>query len=146
MFFKDLRSERQLMCVATDRLSLRWYLGYDLTEALPDHSSLTRIPQFDGGVYVIRHDDGSIGAHAGIKNKGIIQEIAVATEPRFQRQGMGQAVVVHAIAAILAQGNVPDTMSTIASYALAEALGFERVVEAVFWEYELSNWRGFAVK
>src|SRR5204862_2464365 len=22
---------------------LRWYLGYDLTEALPDHSSLTRI-------------------------------------------------------------------------------------------------------
>jgi hypothetical protein len=22
---------------------LRWYLGYDLTEPLPDHSSLTRI-------------------------------------------------------------------------------------------------------
>ena len=22
---------------------MRWYLGYDLTEALPDHSSLTRI-------------------------------------------------------------------------------------------------------
>ena len=26
-----------------DRLSLRWYLGYDLHEPLPDHSSLTRI-------------------------------------------------------------------------------------------------------
>jgi IS5 family transposase len=26
-----------------DRLSLRWYLGYDLTEPLPDHSSLTRL-------------------------------------------------------------------------------------------------------
>ena len=43
MFFDDLRSERQLMRVVADRLSLRWYLGYDLYEPLPDHSSLTRI-------------------------------------------------------------------------------------------------------
>lgn len=43
MFFEDLRSERQLMEVVSDRLSLRWYLGYDLFESLPDHSSLTRI-------------------------------------------------------------------------------------------------------
>ncbi len=43
MFFEGLRSERQLMEVVADRLSLRWYLGYDLTEPLPDHSSLSRI-------------------------------------------------------------------------------------------------------
>jgi transposase len=43
MFFEDLRSERQLMRVVFDRLTLRWYLGYDLHESLPDHSSLTRI-------------------------------------------------------------------------------------------------------
>src|SRR5215203_697759 len=43
MFFEDLRSERQLMRAVADRLSLRWYLGYDLREPLPDHSSLTRI-------------------------------------------------------------------------------------------------------
>ncbi len=43
MFFEDLRSERQLMRVVADRLSLRWYVGYDLHEPLPDHSSLTRI-------------------------------------------------------------------------------------------------------
>jgi transposase len=43
MFFEDIRSERQLMRVVADRLSLRWYLGYDLFEPLPDHSSLTRI-------------------------------------------------------------------------------------------------------
>src|SRR5215216_5389009 len=43
MFFEGLRSERQLMRLAADRLSLRWYLGYDLFEPLPDHSSLTRI-------------------------------------------------------------------------------------------------------
>src|SRR5215203_150458 len=43
LFFEGLRSERQLLRVVADRLSLRWYLGYDLTEALPNHSSLTRI-------------------------------------------------------------------------------------------------------
>jgi transposase len=43
MFFEDIRSERRLMEVAADRLSVRWYLGYDLHESLPDHSSLTRI-------------------------------------------------------------------------------------------------------
>jgi transposase len=45
LFFEGLRSERQLMQVVADRLSLRWYLGYDLSEPLPDHSSLTRIRQ-----------------------------------------------------------------------------------------------------
>jgi transposase len=45
LFFEDLRSERQLMQVVADRLSLRWYLGYDLSEPLPDHSSLSRIRQ-----------------------------------------------------------------------------------------------------
>jgi transposase len=43
LFFEGLRSERQLMRVVADRLSLRWYVGYDLDEPLPDHSSLTRI-------------------------------------------------------------------------------------------------------
>jgi transposase len=45
LFFEDLRSERRLMEVAADRLSIRWYLGYDLLEPLPDHSSLTYIRQ-----------------------------------------------------------------------------------------------------
>jgi transposase len=43
LFFERLRSERQLMHGAADRLSLRWDLGDDLTEPLPDHSSLTRL-------------------------------------------------------------------------------------------------------
>ena len=42
LFFESLRSERELMRVAADRLSVRWYLGYDLHEPLPDHSNLTR--------------------------------------------------------------------------------------------------------
>jgi transposase len=43
MFCEGLRSERELVRVAADRLSVRWYLGYDLDEELPDHSSLTKI-------------------------------------------------------------------------------------------------------
>jgi transposase len=43
LFFEGIRSERQLERVGSDRLSVRWYLGYDLHEPLPDHSSLTRI-------------------------------------------------------------------------------------------------------
>ncbi len=43
LFFEGLRSERQLMRMVADRLSLRWYLGYGLSEPLPDHSSLTRL-------------------------------------------------------------------------------------------------------
>src|SRR2546430_6986019 len=43
LFFVDIRSERLLMRLAADRLSVRWYIGYDLNEPLPDHSSLTRI-------------------------------------------------------------------------------------------------------
>ncbi len=43
MFFEGIRSERQLMRHAADRLSIRWHVGYDLGEPLPDHSSLTRI-------------------------------------------------------------------------------------------------------
>ena len=42
MLFESIRSERELMRVAADRLSVRWYLGYDLGEPLPDHSNLTR--------------------------------------------------------------------------------------------------------
>src|SRR5438874_10746825 len=45
MFLEGIRSERQLMRLAADRLSVRWYVGYDLDEPLPDHSSLTKIRQ-----------------------------------------------------------------------------------------------------
>ncbi|HEY6752565.1 MAG TPA: IS1182 family transposase [Rubrobacteraceae bacterium] len=43
MFHEGIRSERELMRIVSDRLSIRWYVGYDLHEPLPDHSSLTRI-------------------------------------------------------------------------------------------------------
>ncbi len=45
LFFAGLRSERQLLRTLSDRLAARWYVGYDLDEALPDHSSLSKIRQ-----------------------------------------------------------------------------------------------------
>jgi transposase len=42
-FFEDIRSERQLMDLVNLNLAHRWYLGYDLDEPVPDHSSLTKI-------------------------------------------------------------------------------------------------------
>jgi transposase len=43
MFFEGIRSERHLLLQAADRLSVRWYLGYDLDEPLPEHSSRSLI-------------------------------------------------------------------------------------------------------
>jgi len=48
MFFEGIRSERHLLRLAADRLSVRWYLGYNLDDSLPDHSSLTRIRSCHG--------------------------------------------------------------------------------------------------
>jgi hypothetical protein len=48
-----------LVRTAADRLSLRWYLGYDLYEPLPDHSSLTRI-RARFGVAIFRRFFGHI--------------------------------------------------------------------------------------
>jgi hypothetical protein len=47
MFLEDVRSMRRLMEVVADRLSVRKYLGYELHESLPGHSSLTRIRERD---------------------------------------------------------------------------------------------------
>jgi transposase len=43
MFFEDIRSERQLMESVNLPLAHRWSIGYDLDEAVPDHSSLSKI-------------------------------------------------------------------------------------------------------
>jgi transposase len=42
-FFEGIRSERQLMETVNVNLAHRWYIGYDLTEAVPDPSSLSKI-------------------------------------------------------------------------------------------------------
>ena len=54
MFFEGIRSERQLIELASLNLAHRWYLGYALDEALPDHSILSQI-RSRLGVEVFRH-------------------------------------------------------------------------------------------
>ena len=44
-YFEGLDSERGIDWRVSDSLSLRAFLGYELTESTPDHSSLTRIRQ-----------------------------------------------------------------------------------------------------
>jgi len=44
-YFEGLDSEREIAWRCADSLGLRAFLGYGLTEATPDHSSLTRIRQ-----------------------------------------------------------------------------------------------------
>ena len=42
-FIEGIRSERQLMEMVNMRLDHRWYIGYDLGESVPNHSSLSKI-------------------------------------------------------------------------------------------------------
>ena len=42
-FFEGMRSERQLMETVNLNLAHRWYIGYDLDEPVPNHSSLSKI-------------------------------------------------------------------------------------------------------
>ena len=42
-FFEGIRSERRLIETVNVNLAHRWYIGYDLTEAVPDHSSMRKI-------------------------------------------------------------------------------------------------------
>ena len=44
-FLLGIVHERRLMREAQVNLAIRWFIGYGLHEALPDHSSLTRIRQ-----------------------------------------------------------------------------------------------------
>ncbi len=100
LFFEGLRSERQLMRVVADRLSLRWYLGYGLSEALLDHSSLTRIARAvrSGGVPALLRGDRR-PVHRGSDWSGAVS--STLTRPtsrptrRSTRSGARFAVQAH---------------------------------------------------
>ena len=70
MFFEGIRSERLLMRHAADRLSVRWYVGYDLNEPLPDHSSLTKI-RTRYGIEVFRRFAGGGGGAVPASRTGL---------------------------------------------------------------------------
>jgi len=47
-FFEGIRSERHLMETVNLNLAHRWFIGYDLDEPIPDHSSLSKIREHYG--------------------------------------------------------------------------------------------------
>jgi transposase len=53
-FFEGIRSERQLMETVNLNLAHRWYIGYDLDESVPDHSSLSKIRE-RYGIEIFQH-------------------------------------------------------------------------------------------
>ena len=53
-FFEGIRSERLLMETVSLNLAHRWFIGYDLDEAVPDHSSLSKIRE-RYGMQIFQH-------------------------------------------------------------------------------------------
>lgn len=53
-FFEGVRSERQLIETVNLNLAHRWFIGYDLGEPVPDHSSLSKIRE-RYGLEVFQH-------------------------------------------------------------------------------------------
>jgi len=65
-FFENLASERGIAARCADSLSIRQFLHYDLTEATPDHSSLSVIRgRLDAEVF---QDEGQ--AHWAYEDRG----------------------------------------------------------------------------
>jgi RimJ/RimL family protein N-acetyltransferase len=120
---------------------------YPVEKLKPGAAGDALLKAFDGTVFVIRNWEEQIVAHAGIKNKGILREIAISVESVYRCKGMGTAVVAEAVTEILAEEKVPvfipDRLTNTASYALARSLGFAKVGEMLFWEYEQPGWEGF---
>jgi hypothetical protein len=116
----------------------------DVVQLLAKHGTdaIRLLSIFDGGVFGIV-EEGRVVSHAGVKNKGLLQEITVGTLPKWQRRGFAKAVTAAAIRHILMKDKVavyvPDTLDNTSSYALAHSLGFKKLAESLDLEYELAN-------
>jgi transposase len=131
MFFEGIRSERQLLRLAADRLSVRWYLGYNLDEPLPDHSSLTHIRTryglqvfhrfFDAVVAQCQEagfvwgrelyfDATQVQAHAALDS--LTARFAVETRAARQVEQTGEEAVKAHLAALFTDGPPTSTQQT----------------------------------
>jgi transposase len=84
-FLLGIVQDRRLMREAQVNLAIRWFVGYALHEALPDHSSLTRIRQRWG--------------------EDVFRQVFMRVVRQCQKAGMVSAVTVH-IDASLIRANV----------------------------------------
>ena len=73
-FFEDLTSEREIAARCADSISIREFLHYELTEATPDHSSLSIIRQrLSGPIYepVFTLVLSALQAHGLLKGRNV---------------------------------------------------------------------------
>jgi transposase len=129
MFFEGLRSERELTRLAADRLSVRWYLGYDLFEPLPDHSSLTRIRE-RFGVRVFRRFFERIVemcVEAGLVRGEELFFDSTKVEANAAVESLGPRWAVEAHLDGLFEGEAPEHSGTTATLPTAKD---ERLTEA----------------
>jgi transposase len=73
-FFEDLTSEREIAARCADSISIREFLHYELTEATPDHSSLSIIRQrLSGPIYerVFTLVLSALEAHGLLKGRNV---------------------------------------------------------------------------
>ena len=64
MFFDDIRSERQLVQAAADRLSIRWYLGVSVVFAVHERPSPLAPSSFFGWMVRLRNSSHRISPYA----------------------------------------------------------------------------------
>ena len=88
MVFEGVRSERQLLTLAADRLSVRWDLGYNLDEALPNASSFSRIRQRLGLDIFRRFFERIVDL---CQEAGLVwgKEVLADADPRSRQRGHG---------------------------------------------------------
>lgn len=81
-YLYDIGSERQLMREVQVNLAYRWYLGYDLDEAIPDHSDLSKarrrfglafFEQLFGAILARCQAAGLVGGQTVLMDSTIVQ-------------------------------------------------------------------------
>jgi hypothetical protein len=144
MFLEGIRSERQLLRVASDRLSLRWYLGYDLTEPLPDHSSLTRIRDRYGVVVFRRFFDAIVEQ---CQQAGLVwgQELYVDATKVEAHAALDSVLPRFAVEAHLAQlfpeeVSIREEETATLAYPLSTQLSLETIEELMQMNAARHDW------
>ena len=98
-YFEGIRSERSLMQTVSLNLAHRWFIGYDLDESVPDHSSLSKIRERYGLVVFQRFFEQIVELciEAGLVwgEEFFIDATKVRANGRIKPMPICAAVVIH---------------------------------------------------
>lgn len=109
-FLLGIVHERRLMREAQVNLAIRWFIGYALHEALPDHSSLTRIRQRWG--------------------EDVFRQVFTRVVRQCQAAGLVSAETVHIDASLIRANVSVDALASRHLDAVEEANATERTARS----------------